>query len=353
MIFTVHFAVPVVEFEDEPLPSDTVPQPSTPTTPVTPTSPTSRPSRLSRYLHDLALRPNNPPDDVDEPGFRQSVSFSPAGLSVSTSASNLRTGNGLSSISSFANLASIAGGGSSQTQSRNPETDSFAYIETLLESLAVLGKLGSGLDVVAQRLSSEIFTLIENTIEEVGERAEYGRRASMLINSTTSSTAKLHSAYMVAPTSAPDGSGIGSVGTMFGFASGSIKGTTLSALRLRLTALESSSQHVDHEILRDLFWTLYSKLDAVTQGLRVVYEVANRIGSVSLLFCYSQTSSRVSSCHYHLHFNVATRFQGLFWNQAGCPLSISRSMDARSSRGTFKSERNELHFNIQHRSEQS
>ncbi|ETW86911.1 hypothetical protein HETIRDRAFT_377575 [Heterobasidion irregulare TC 32-1] len=247
---------------DEPLPSDTVPQPPTPTTPVTPTSPTSRPSRLSRYLHDLALRPNNPPDDVDEQGFRQSVSFSPAGLSVSTSTSNLTTGNG-----------------SSQTQSRNPETDSFAYIETLLESLAVLGKLGSGLDVVAQRLPSEIFTLIENTIEEVGERAEYGRRTSMLINSTTSTTAKLHSAYMVAPTSAPDGTGIGSVGTMFGFASGSINGTTLSALRLRLTALESSSQHVDHEILRDLFWTLYSKLDAVTQGLRVVYEVANRIGS--------------------------------------------------------------------------
>ncbi|THH02605.1 hypothetical protein EW026_g281 [Hermanssonia centrifuga] len=30
--------------------------------------------------------------------------------------------------------------------------------------------------------------------------------------------------------------------------------------------------------MKDLFWTLYSKLDAVAQGLRVVYEVSNRIG---------------------------------------------------------------------------
>jgi len=59
-------------------------------------------------------------------------------------------------------------------------------------------------------------------------------------------------------------------------------GPTLGASKLRLTALESSTKHADHEILRDLFWTLYSKLDAVMQGLKVVYEVANRIGSVSL-----------------------------------------------------------------------
>lgn len=50
---------------------------------------------------------------------------------------------------------------------------------------------------------------------------------------------------------------------------------------LRLAALEPSTQQVDQEILRDFFWTLYSKVDAVSQGLRVIYEVANRIGSVS------------------------------------------------------------------------
>ena len=55
---------------------------------------------------------------------------------------------------------------------------------------------------------------------------------------------------------------------------------SVTASSLRLAALESVEKQVDHEVLRDLFWTLYSKLDAVTQGLRVVYEVSNRIGSV-------------------------------------------------------------------------
>ena len=59
------------------------------------------------------------------------------------------------------------------------------------------------------------------------------------------------------------------------------KSASTTASTLRLAALESTSKHHDQEILKDLFWTIYSKLDAVTQGLRVVFEVANRIGSVS------------------------------------------------------------------------
>ena len=59
---------------------------------------------------------------------------------------------------------------------------------------------------------------------------------------------------------------------------------SVHATSLRLAALESSEKRADHEVLRDFFWTLYSKLDALTQGLRVVYEVANRIGSVSFMF---------------------------------------------------------------------
>ena len=59
--------------------------------------------------------------------------------------------------------------------------------------------------------------------------------------------------------------------------------STAEATNLRLTALESSTKRLDAEILRDLFWTLYSKLIAVSEGLRVVYDVANRIGSVCVL----------------------------------------------------------------------
>jgi exocyst complex component 4 len=152
---------------------------------------------------------------------------------------------------------------------RNPESDSFAYIETLLESLAVLGKLGSALDIVAQRLPGEIFTLVETTLDEVGERAEYGRRGSEIIAGGTSS--RSDGAYIFSNAESRHGAGASVVP----------QGGLLGASSLRLAALESSAKQVDHETLKDFFWTVYSKLDAISQGLRVVYEVANRIGSVS------------------------------------------------------------------------
>lgn len=141
-------------------------------------------------------------------------------------------------------------------------------METLIESLAVLGKLGNALDTVAQRLPSEIFALVETTLDEVEERAEYGRRGSVFALNAT--MGRSEGAYFLLLNDSPAGHG------------STIKGSALNASCLRLAALESSTKQVDHEILRDLFWTLYSKLDAVAQGLRVVYEVTNRVGSVSL-----------------------------------------------------------------------
>jgi hypothetical protein len=54
--------------------------------------------------------------------------------------------------------------------SQNLELDSFAYLEGLLESLGVLGKLGVGLDVISQRVQNEIYHLVDSTLEEVEER---------------------------------------------------------------------------------------------------------------------------------------------------------------------------------------
>ncbi|KAJ7225698.1 exocyst complex component sec8 [Mycena pura] len=188
-----------------------------------------RQTRLSRFLNDLALRPNDPPYDLNDPGFRNS-------------SSEMFTGR-----SSAVN---------------NPESDSFAYIETLLESFAVLGKLGNALDNIGQRLPGEIFTLVETTLDEVAERAEYGRRGSLFSLSGVSGQPDGVYTFSIDPSSAS-----------------AVSQTAGNASSLRLVALESSAKQVDHEILRDFFWTLYSKLDAVAQGLRVVYEVANRIGS--------------------------------------------------------------------------
>lgn len=63
-------------------------------------------SRLACYLHELALRPNDPPHDMDDPNAKPDVS-TPAVTNVTSSLSSL-----------------------------NPEADSL-YMETVLESLAV------------------------------------------------------------------------------------------------------------------------------------------------------------------------------------------------------------------------
>lgn len=55
------------------------------------------------------------------------------------------------------------------------------------------------------------------------------------------------------------------------------------AALLRLSASETNTLASSVETLRDLFWTLYSKMDAVLQGFRVAYEVAARIAEVRLV----------------------------------------------------------------------
>ncbi|TDL28204.1 hypothetical protein BD410DRAFT_818641 [Rickenella mellea] len=221
-------SLPRVPYDIEPLPSEVDNYPSSSSSPPQP--------RLSRFLNDLTLRPNDPPYDLSE------QEISPGGN---------RPG-------SMSNPSKLGSTNFVSESARTPESDSFAYMETLLESLSVLGKLGSSLDVIGQRLPSEINSLIELTIDDISERVELGRRLS-----SYGSNPRPSSVYVFS----------GDKG------SAQLSSTLLSPSSLRLASLESMEKQMDHEILRDFFWTLYSKLDAVLQGLRVVYEVANRIGS--------------------------------------------------------------------------
>ncbi|KAH9944194.1 Sec8 exocyst complex component-specific domain-containing protein [Epithele typhae] len=238
-------------------------RPLSASSPVSPNAPRPRASRLAKFLDDLALRPNDPPFDVNDTGYRKSVAS--GGFSFGLSSSH-----GLGGHSTTSN-----------TTPRNPEADSFAYIETLLEALAVLGKLGTGLDIVAQKLPTEVFSLVEATVEEVSERAEYGRRGSMVGMMDPVPSDRLGASFLSTPiiTSNTFGiAGVAIVSTLQGTGMNARKGV-LDATSLRLTALEASTKVIDQETLRDFFWTLYSKLIAVSEGLRVVFEVANRIGS--------------------------------------------------------------------------
>ncbi|KAG2120691.1 Sec8 exocyst complex component-specific domain-containing protein [Suillus discolor] len=217
-------------------------------------------SRLSRFLNSLALRPNDPPHDLSESNFRSNASVQ-----------DLSSSSLPSAPSSSSNLNLVALATQAPQLDANPEGDSFAYIETLLESLAVLGKLGSALDIVAQRLQGEIYSLVECTLDEVEERTEESKRVSLF--GAASLGRRSEGGYIFV---ANDSVGITPDGVV---PSMPAKGVLLRTFSLRLAALESSTKQVDQETLKDFFWTVYSKLDAVTQGLRVVYEVANRIGS--------------------------------------------------------------------------
>lgn len=57
---------------------------------------------------------------------------------------------------------------------------------------------------------------------------------------------------------------------------------------LRLTAKESSQLAISVETLRDLFWTLYSKVFAVLEGFRAAWEVAGRIAEVNFVLELSE-----------------------------------------------------------------
>ncbi|KAI0785469.1 Sec8 exocyst complex component-specific domain-containing protein [Irpex lacteus] len=258
---------PTLEIEEEGLPKTEMPM-----SPDSPSPLLRRAKLLSRYLDDLQTRPNEAPLEVEDQNYRHSASISTLQSSTSTSL-------GLAALASRGSLTNLAGGSmignAGASSNRDPESDSFTYIETLLESLAVLGKLGHALDVVSQKLPQEIYSLVETTLDEVSERAEYGRRTSVIV--TSGSTMGRDSVYFLADSSNGIPSMVGS--SVAASTSMADRGGLLPATLLRLSALEMSTKRTDQEVLRDLFWTLYSKLDAVAQGLRVVYEVSNRIGS--------------------------------------------------------------------------
>lgn len=246
----------------------------------------SCPPRLKQFLDNLAIKPNEPPLDLNDLDMRASTS--------------------LPRPFSSGSLSSIIANANRSDQPRNPESDSFAYMENLLEALAVLGKIGSALDVVSQRLPTEIYALVDQTVDEVYERAEMSRRSTFY---ATNVQGRPSSVYVFAEAAGPGGFHYNAV----------------DASSLRLAALESSEKRTDHETLRDFFWTLYSKLDAVNQGLRVVYEISNRIGAVSSNVLRLMRLSRAS---------LEARVQGFFWSKTRCTFSFDGTVESYTSRST-------------------
>ncbi|SCV70809.1 BQ2448_3571 [Microbotryum intermedium] len=221
-------------------------------------------TKLQRYLNYLSLRPSiNPLLDEPIDDIHDSLSPTPDDGSLGLDGSGNPSALGEDKFESS---------GDKYRPTKNIELDSFAYIEMLMECLACLGKLGYGLDAITQRVQGEMFQLVETTVEEVDERNDSTKQASIIVGVNRPQS-------LFFPTSA-------STGMILQEQRGSL--TSLSSLSLpngignrtsllRLTASETTALESNVETLKDFFWTLYSKLDAVLQGFRVAYEVSLRI----------------------------------------------------------------------------
>ena len=111
--------------------------------------------------------------------------------------------------------------------SRNPEADTFYYIELLVESLNKLGRLDSAVNSIKQRLPVELFGIVNETNSEVDQKHPSSLRGGIA----------------------------GSQGNQaFGKENG-IRG----------------------DVIYDLLWTLYAKFEAIAEGHRVFHDVVAAI----------------------------------------------------------------------------
>ncbi|RYP50753.1 hypothetical protein DL768_003813 [Monosporascus sp. mg162] len=106
---------------------------------------------------------------------------------------------------------------------KNPEADTFWYIGLLVESLNKLGRLESAVDTLKQRLPVELFSIVNETINDVDQRHPSSLRG------------------------------------------GSTNSEGLHIYSNRETQLRA-------DVIFDLLWTLYGKFEAIAEGHRVFHE---------------------------------------------------------------------------------
>jgi hypothetical protein len=112
--------------------------------------------------------------------------------------------------------------------SRNPEADTFHYIQLIVEALNKMNRLDIAIDTIEQRLPVELFKVVEKSNNEVAQRHPSTLRAY--------------------------------ANKARGKADVIIEGDTA-----RTT------------LLNDLLWTLYARFEAIAEGHRVVHDVVSGI----------------------------------------------------------------------------
>jgi exocyst complex component 4 len=111
---------------------------------------------------------------------------------------------------------------------RNPEADSFYYIQLLVESLNKMGRLDVAVNAIEQRLPIELFKVVDKTNNEVDQRHPVSLRGN-----SRNSTGKLE--------------------------------------------LGTGDDDIRAVVVYDLLWSLYAKFEAIAEGHRVFHDVVTAI----------------------------------------------------------------------------
>ncbi|KAI0122855.1 Sec8 exocyst complex component-specific domain-containing protein [Xylariales sp. AK1849] len=106
---------------------------------------------------------------------------------------------------------------------KNPEADTFGYVQLVVESLNKLGRLESAVDTLKQRLPVELFSIVNETINEVDQRHP-----------------------------------------------SSLRGGSTNAEGLHIYGSRETQMRAD--VIYDLLWSLYGKFEAIAEGHRVFHE---------------------------------------------------------------------------------
>ncbi|KAG4026771.1 hypothetical protein MFRU_036g00050 [Monilinia fructicola] len=112
--------------------------------------------------------------------------------------------------------------------SRNPEADTFYYVELLTEALNKLGRLETAVNTIKQRLPVELFGIVNETNSEVDQKHPSSLRGG------------------------------------------------LSSTQGNQT-FSSRENTIRADVISDLLWTLYAKFEAIAEGHRVFHDVVRAI----------------------------------------------------------------------------
>ncbi|OAD77145.1 hypothetical protein PHYBLDRAFT_180340 [Phycomyces blakesleeanus NRRL 1555(-)] len=194
----------------------------------------------------------------------------------------------------------------------NPETDSYYYMEIIMEALAMLGQVPPALETIQERLPLEIYALVEKTIAQVEERHSEQSNTSSVRRDTASEDSDMY-------------------------------------------FLDKANTEAKNEILKDLLWTLYSKMEAVLRGQRFLETCARRIKKRAIRKGEFNGSEDVFNI-YHFHeiwkpvqIEIRSLLQDYLTSRERTPASLQHSAltpDNASGKSGFSStrEKNKLLF---------